>query len=67
MGLDKFSKKGRFLFNPGCVLYRFYYVCKVVVLFISRGCVPGNRDLNGKDVNRKLLDAVIYLTFVTKF
>jgi hypothetical protein len=31
-------------------------------LFVSRGCVPGNRDLN-----RKLLDTVIYLTFVTKF
>jgi hypothetical protein len=36
-------------------------------LFISRGCVPGNRDLNRKDVNRKLLDTLIYLTFVTKF
>jgi hypothetical protein len=36
-------------------------------LFISWGCVPGNRDLNQKDVNRKLLDTVIYRTFVTKF
>jgi hypothetical protein len=36
-------------------------------LFINRGCVPGNRDSNRKDVNRKLLDTVIYLTFVTKF
>jgi hypothetical protein len=31
-------------------------------LSISRGCVPGNRDLN-----RKLVDTVIYLPFVTKF
>jgi hypothetical protein len=35
--------------------------------FISRGCVPGNRNLNRKDVNRKLLDTIIYLTSVTKF
>jgi hypothetical protein len=36
-------------------------------LFISRGCVHGNRVFNRKDANRKLLDTVIYLTFVTKF
>jgi hypothetical protein len=36
-------------------------------LFISRGCVPGNRDLNRKDINWKLLDTVMYLSFATKF
>jgi hypothetical protein len=45
-----------------------FEVCHILSSpFISRGCVPGNRDLNRKDVNRKLLDTVIYLTFVTKF
>jgi hypothetical protein len=50
---------------PSCSI--FLCIQFTVVLFISWGCVPGNRDLNRKDVNRKLLDTVIYLTFVTKF